>query len=251
MLIKVKSAVSWMRARLSAISLADIQKHLAKIIILAPMAVLLIYLAIFSQPRYMSESKVAIKRSDDLNSGSLNFGLLLGASNPSSAEDALYLKEYINSPDMLAALDKQLNFREAFSHSGLDFLNHLSKDETAEGFLKYYKDRINVSYDDKTGLLNIQTQGFSPEFALKFNQTVLKESERFINEMSHRIARDQLAFAESGDGKGTPASGRQQSGIALLSGQQQRSGSTGTGAGGEHVSQYADGPEDPDGSGPA
>ncbi|BBU81038.1 hypothetical protein EIMP300_24380 [Escherichia coli] len=45
MLIKVKSAVSWMRARLSAISLADIQKHLAKIIILAPMAVLLIYLA--------------------------------------------------------------------------------------------------------------------------------------------------------------------------------------------------------------
>ena len=105
MLIKVKSAVSWMRARLSAISLADIQKHLAKIIILAPMSVLLIYLAIFSQPRYMSESKVAIKRSDDLNSGSLNFGLLLGASNPSSAEDALYLKEYINSPDMLAALD--------------------------------------------------------------------------------------------------------------------------------------------------
>lgn len=80
-----------MRARLSAISLADIQKH-GKIIILAPMAVLLIYLAIFSQPRYMSESKVAIKRSDDLNSGSLNFGLLLGASNPSSAEDALYLK---------------------------------------------------------------------------------------------------------------------------------------------------------------
>ena len=77
--------------------------------------------------------------------------------------------------DMLEALDKQLNFREAFSHSGLDFLNHLSKDETAEGFLKYYKDRINVSYDDKTGLLNIQTQGFSPEFALKFNQTVLKE----------------------------------------------------------------------------
>ena len=71
MLIKVKSAVSWMRARLSAISLADIQKHLAKIIILAPMAVLLIYLAIFSQPRYMSESKVAIKRSDDLNSGSM------------------------------------------------------------------------------------------------------------------------------------------------------------------------------------
>ncbi|ALV91142.1 MULTISPECIES: capsule biosynthesis protein [Pantoea] len=196
MLMKVKSAASTMRTRFSAVSLAEIQKHLAKIIILLPMALLLIYLVIFSQPRYMSESKVAIKRSDDLNSSSLNVGLLLGASNTSSAEDALYLKEYINSPDMLAALDKQLNFHEAFSHSGLDFLNHLGKDETVERFLQYYLSRISVSYDDKTGLLDIQTQGFTPEFALKFNQAVLKESERFINEMSHRIARDQLTFAE-------------------------------------------------------
>lgn len=39
--------------------------------------------------------------------------------------------------------------------------------------------------------------------------------------------------------------------VVSLSGQQQRSGSTGTGTGGEHVSEYADGPEDPDGSGPA
>ncbi|MCR6679794.1 capsule biosynthesis protein, partial [Escherichia marmotae] len=77
------------------------------------------------------------------------------------------------------------------------FLNDLIKDETAEGFLNYYKDGIKVSYDDKTGLLNIQTQRFSPEFALKFNQTVIKESERFINEKSHRIAIDQLDFAES------------------------------------------------------
>lgn len=81
MLIKVKSAVSGC-VLVCLPSHWQISKNTAKIIILAPMAVLLIYLAIFSQPRYMSESKVAIKRSDDLNSGSLNFGLLLGASNP-------------------------------------------------------------------------------------------------------------------------------------------------------------------------
>ncbi|MFZ4215585.1 capsule biosynthesis protein, partial [Pantoea endophytica] len=141
-------------------------------------------------------SKVAIKRSDDLASNSVNFGLLLGAINPSSVEDALYLKEYINSPDMLAVLDKQLNFRQAFSQSGLDFLHHLSPDETAEKFLRYYRERLSVTYDDKAGLLAIRTQGFTPEFALNFNKAVLKESERFINELSHRIARDQLTFAE-------------------------------------------------------
>lgn len=182
---------------LAHVTLANAQKHLAKIVILLPMALLLIYLAIFSQPRFMSESVVAIKRASDIDGSSLNVGLLLGASNPSMAEDALYLKEYINSPDMLAALDKQLDFHEAFSHSGWDFLNHLGANQTKERFLQYYRDRLSVAYDDKSGLLNVQTQGFSPEFALRFNRAVLKQSERFINELSRHIAREQLDFAEA------------------------------------------------------
>lgn len=196
MLIKENSTLSKFEKRLGVVSFANLKQHLGKAIIFLPMTLLIIYLAIFSQPRFVSESKVAIKRSDDLASNSVNFGLLLGAINPSSVEDALYLKEYINSPDMLAVLDKQLNFRQAFSQSGLDFLHHLSPDETAEKFLRYYRERISVTYDDKAGLLAIRTQGFTPDFALNFNKAVLKESERFINELSHRIARDQLAFAE-------------------------------------------------------
>lgn len=196
MLIKENSTLSKFEKILGVVSFANLKQHLGKAIIFLPMTLLIIYLAIFSQPRFVSESKVAIKRSDDLASNSVNFGLLLGAINPSSVEDALYLKEYINSPDMLAVLDKQLNFRQAFSQSGLDFLHHLSPDETAEKFLRYYRERISVTYDDKAGLLAIRTQGFTPDFALNFNKAVLKESERFINELSHRIARDQLTFAE-------------------------------------------------------
>ena len=190
---KIHAVIGPLRAHLL---LAQLQQHLVKIIIVVPMALLLIYLAVFSQPRFMSESKVAIKRASDIDGSSLNVGLLLGASNPSSAEDALYLKEYINSPDMLAALDKQLDFHEAFSHSGWDFLNYLGAEQSRERFLRYYRERVSVAYEDKSGLLSIQTQGFSPEFALRFNTALLKQSERFINELSHRIARDQLDFAE-------------------------------------------------------
>lgn len=174
----------------------DIQRHLWKIVVAAPMCLLIVYLVIFSQPRYISESKVAVKRPNDIDSSSLNFGLLLGASNPSSAEDSLYLKEYINSPDMLQTLDKKLDFHHAFSQSGWDFLFHLPADITSEGFLEYYRARLNVDYDEKTGLLTIQTQGFTPAFSQAFNQAVLKESERFINELSHKISREQMQFAE-------------------------------------------------------
>ncbi|PHZ24783.1 capsule biosynthesis protein [Yersinia massiliensis] len=183
--------------RASYLNLSSVQCHLGKIMILAPMTLLTLYLLIFSQPRYLSESKVAIKQSNDVSGSNLNVGLLLGAGNPSSAEDALYLKEYINSPDILGVLDKQLNFRQAFGQSGWDFFYHLPRNATREQFLNYYRDRISVAYDDKTGLLTIGTQGFSAEFAQQFNQAILKESERFINEISHHIAREQLQFAEN------------------------------------------------------
>ena len=160
------------------------------------MALLIIYLAVFSQPRFVSESKVAVKRPNEIDSASLNVGLLLGASNPSSVEDSLYLKEYINSPDMLHILDKRLNFHQAFGQSGWDFFYHLPKQMTQEQLLNYYRQRISVNYDEKSGLLDIQTQGFTPEFALAFNHAVLQESERFINELSHRISREQMKFAE-------------------------------------------------------
>lgn len=173
-----------------------LQRYTGRVVILIPMALLLLYLVIFSQPRYLSESKVAIKRASDLDNSSLNIGLLMGAANPSSAEDALYLKEYLHSPDMLVILDKQLDFKKAFGESGLDFFYHLSRDATAETFLEYYRHRITIDFDNKNGLLTIQTQGFSPEFALRFNQAALKEAERFINELSHRIARDQQRFSE-------------------------------------------------------
>lgn len=174
----------------------DIQRHLWKVMIATPMCLLIVYLAIFSQPRYVSEAKVAVKRPNELDNTSLNVGLLLGASAPSSAEDSLYLKEYINSPDMLQSLDKTLNFHQAFSQSGWDFLYHLPLDTTSEWYLEYYRARLNVDYDEKSGLLSIQTQGFTPEFAKRFNQALLKESERFINELSHKIIREQMQFAE-------------------------------------------------------
>ncbi|MCL7708301.1 capsule biosynthesis protein, partial [Enterobacter kobei] len=83
-------------------------------------------------------SQVAIKRASDIENGSLNIGLLMGASNPTSAEDALYLKEYLHSPDLLATLDKQLDFKHAFGASGLDLFYHLYSGATAEAFLDYY-----------------------------------------------------------------------------------------------------------------
>jgi capsular polysaccharide transport system permease protein len=53
-----------------------------------------------------------------------------------------------------------------------------------------------VYFDDINGLLSINTEGFDPELSQAINTEILAQSENFVNEISHRLAREQMAFAE-------------------------------------------------------
>jgi capsular polysaccharide transport system permease protein len=168
---------------------------LPALIVGLPMALAVLYYAVIAAPRYQAESKVLIKdTAEQKDKGSSALGALLA--NAGSAGDALYLKEYILSLDMLQRLDRTLNLRSVFSETrGLDFASRLPRSAPQEWFLAYYRSHVDVLYDDKSTLLTIRTIGFTPDFAVRLNQAILAESERFINETSHRIAREQMDFA--------------------------------------------------------
>lgn len=155
------------------------------------------YYGLMAQDRYVSESQVVVKRAGDSAAASLNLGALIGVGGSTSREDAMLLQQYIHSPDMLARLDQQLGLRAAFGNAGADWFYRLSPDATREEFLDYYRSRVEVGYDDKTTLLTLRTQGFTPAFAQRFNQALLAECERFINELSHKITREEMAFASA------------------------------------------------------
>ena len=111
------------------------------------------------------------------------------------------LQAHILSNDMLRQIDEKLDLRQAYSSPKLDFIFRMDNDATQDEFLDYYRKRVEVIVDEASGLLTINTQGFSPEISRAVNQEVVAISERFINESSHRLARDQMSFAELELGK--------------------------------------------------
>ena len=121
----------------------------------------------------------------------------LFGSSMASNEDQLMLQAHILSMDMLRQLDEKLDLRQAYSSPRLDFVFRLDSNATQEEFLDYYRSRVEVEVNDASGLLTIRTQGFTPEIAQAVNQEVVAISERFINESSHELAREQMSFAES------------------------------------------------------
>ncbi|MDR2099904.1 MAG: capsule biosynthesis protein [Campylobacteraceae bacterium] len=166
------------------------------IIVVAPFVLAVFYYLFFAAERYVSESVVSIRQSQDSSSmAGSGFAALVGI-NTNSKEDTLYLKEYIHSLDMLKNLEKEMNIREIYAAEKSDFLYRFYSFLPQEDFLEYYQNRVKIAYDDMSGLLKINVEAFKPEDAQKLSALILKNSEAFVNELSHVMSRKQLEFAE-------------------------------------------------------
>ncbi|TWO31430.1 capsule biosynthesis protein [Campylobacter lanienae] len=160
------------------------------------MITVIFYYTFIAADRYVSEVSLSVKSTDGSSPISLSgIESLVGVAS-SSTEDIKLLQEYIKSFDMLQKLDEKINLRSLYEKQKLDLFFRIYSSTSKESYLKYYRDRIHILFDDTTGLLNVAVEGFSPEDARNISAAILEECERFINEISHNIAREQLRFAQ-------------------------------------------------------
>lgn len=160
------------------------------------MIAVIFYYTFIAADRYVSEVSLSVKSTDGSSPISLSGIESLVGVTSSSTEDIKLLQEYIKSFDMLQKLDEKINLRSLYEKQKIDLFFRIYPSTSKESYLKYYRDRIHILFDDTTGLLNVAVEGFSPEDARNISAAILEECERFINEISHNIAREQLRFAQ-------------------------------------------------------
>jgi len=163
-----------------------------------PMLVALVYYSFFALDRYVSVAQVAVRQVGNNETPQMaGLAVMLSGLNPTSREETLYLREFLTSQDMLNVLQKKLNWSEHYAQRWRDPLYWLFSDAPQEDILDYYQRVVTAYFDEQTGLLSVSVEAFDPEFAEKTLNIMLRESERFVNELSHRMARDQMQFAQS------------------------------------------------------
>lgn len=178
-----------------------IKKKLKKLalfvaVVVIPWVATAVYTTNFANPRYVSTSSIVVKQVGDQASASGGFSALLGVNN-TNREDAVYLTQYILSQDMIEILDAEFDFRTHYRVSGSDFIYEIPENATAEELHEYFKKRVSVRLDEISYVLTVETQGFSPEYALRLNRAILRESEKFVNGVSKQTANEQLKFVSS------------------------------------------------------
>jgi capsular polysaccharide transport system permease protein len=172
-------------------------RRLLMAVLAVPMALGTLYFGLIAADRYVSESTVALQQAGADASALPGAALLLAGLNPPSREGTLYLKQYIHSLGLLQQLDTRFKLREHYESERLDPIARLWSGASRETFLEYYRTHVDVSIDELSSTLTVRVQGFDAKFANQLNRAILDASERFVNEMSHQLAREKLRFAET------------------------------------------------------
>ena len=166
-------------------------------LVAAPALLAVLYFGVLAPDRYVSESTVALRQTGADTSGVPGAALLRAGLAPPSREDTLYLRQYIESLGLLKKLDNQLKVREHYVAHAVDPVARLAEKASQERFVEFFRNHVDVRMDELSSTLTIRTQGFDAQFAHRLNEAILDESERFVNETSHKLAREKLQFAET------------------------------------------------------
>ncbi|MBU9478459.1 ABC transporter permease [Burkholderia multivorans] len=171
-------------------------------VVVVPMIVAIMYFAFLARDRYVSATQVAVHKVG--SEGSVDAAQIPGLAalmgggglTGGNAAETLYVREYVVSQDMLNILQQKLHWSQHYSGQIRDPWYYLSPNASREELLKYYQKMVTAQFDGTTGLLTISVQAFDRDFADKTVSTIIAESERFVNEISHQLAREQVSFAE-------------------------------------------------------
>jgi len=163
--------------------------------VLAGLSILCVgfYWTLWAEDRYVSEAVVVLE-SPQIAAPQTNFSSILTGANSDS--DMLLLREFLLSVDMLQAIQQKLDFRAHYSEHGDIFARLWRADAPIEDLHEYYLRRVRVELDDYAGVLKLEVQAYSPEFAQAMTKLLLEAGEAHMNDMGKRLAEEQVGFLE-------------------------------------------------------
>ena len=163
-------------------------------LVLAASLLVVVYYSLIASPRYVSESQFVVKQASSAEPQLM--GLAAIATTSSSTRDSLIIKQFIESRAMAEALDKAIQLKAHYQDTQWDVISGLSSYAAIEDYVDYYQNHVTVRHDEMADIIYIEAQAFTSEYALLLGETLLELSEKFINSLGDKMAKEQLAYAQ-------------------------------------------------------
>ncbi len=162
---------------------------------LLPMALGITYYYKFASSEYQATAHFTIEKSDE--SGAVDaIGALTGlAGSVSSTRDALIIKDFIQSREVIERTRDDFDLKKLYAREDKDWLSRIEKDSSIEDIIEYWQEKVTVEFDSTSGIITLGVMAFEPEEAIIVINSILKESEELVNNLSEKSRQDSLVFA--------------------------------------------------------
>ena len=175
-------------------SLGQIVLTLLGLLYFILLGVVLAYLWLYTQDRFISVGTFKISRQNSA-AGEGGFAqLALPGLTDSGSVDSQIATGFVDSADLLVGLEKEFHLIEHYSAPKRDFFFRLDKKASLESRLDYYRSRIFAHFDKETGLTLLTVDTFDPKLSKEIADTLLRRTEVFINSLNQVVADQQLVF---------------------------------------------------------
>lgn len=165
------------------------------LLVLVPFAAAVSYLYMVAEDQYRSTSGFTVRSQED-NSANDLLGGIMSFAGGTVASDSDILYEFIQSSEMVDAVNAQIDLREHYSvHWPRDWFFSIWPDASQEDLIGYWNRMVGVSYDSGTGLIEVEVRAFDAETAQRINQAIVNESQTRINELNRQAREDAMRYA--------------------------------------------------------
>ena len=165
--------------------------------VLLPTLLAALYFYGLAAPQYQSEARFLIRgrQSEAAGSGGVS-AMLQGAGFGQASEEAMGVRDYLQSHDAVAALRQAVDLIAIYRRPEADFLARLWWAEpSAERLLDYYNRMVTAEHDVTSGITTLRVRSFRPEDSRLIAQQLLSLSEALVNRLNQRLKEDSLRVA--------------------------------------------------------
>lgn len=167
------------------------------IAVLLPLLAVILYLWIAAQDQYLSTTGFTVRSQESGGATELLGGLTQFAGG-STASDSDILYEFIQSQEMVDAVNAEVDIRAQYSKPWpKDWVFAIWPDASKEDLLWYWQRIVSISYDSGTGLIEVQARGFTPDASKAITSVVLRESQDRINRLNDQAREDAMRYAQA------------------------------------------------------
>lgn len=169
-------------------------------LVVVPAVLTLLWLLLFASPQYQSRAEYVIRGIEAERPAPGGLADLIGGTQTAgnAAREAAVVKDYLLSPDAIAALKARgIDVVRLFNRPDADLLSRLRFDQPrAETLLDYYRGKVDVDYDKDKGVTTLAVRAFSPGDAQQLAKALIDLGEGQVNVFNSRAVEAGINLAQ-------------------------------------------------------